>query len=166
MSCLTSLFRLGGISLTLTYFVPLNHFTNEWPIMVLNLIGRISSINTLAVCYVYSAEVFPTVVRTAGLGSSSFWARVGPMVRSDWRSRLVTLCLLQIAPFIVEGMTVYGAQVPLVVFGIASLMASFLVTFMPETSNTRLPDLIEEGEKIGSGDSLWGWCCKRKRSAN
>ena len=77
---LTDLSRLGGISLTLTYFVPLNYFTNEWPIMVLNLIGRISSINTLAVCYVYSAEVFPTVVRTAGLGSSSFWARVGPMV--------------------------------------------------------------------------------------
>ena len=48
--------------------------------MVLNLTGRISLINTLAVCYVYSAEVFPTVVRTAGLGSCSFWARVGPMV--------------------------------------------------------------------------------------
>lgn len=42
--------------------------------------GRVSAINTLAVCYVFSAEVFPTVVRTAGLGSSSFWARVGPMV--------------------------------------------------------------------------------------
>ena len=71
------LFRLGGISLTLTYFVPLEQSS---VIMVLNLVGRISAINTLAVCYVYSAEVFPTVVRTAGLGSSSFWARVGPMV--------------------------------------------------------------------------------------
>jgi len=73
-------YGLGGISLTLTYFIPLNYFSYEWPIMVLNLTGRISAINTLAVCYVYSAEVFPTVVRTAGLGSSSFWARVGPMV--------------------------------------------------------------------------------------
>ena len=43
--------------------------------------GRISVINTLAVCYIYSAEVFPTVVRNIGLGSSSFWARIGPMVR-------------------------------------------------------------------------------------
>ena len=76
----TRVARLGGVSLTLTYFVPLNYFSYEWPIMVLNLTGRISAINTLAVCYVYSAEVFPTVVRTAGLGSSSFWARVGPMV--------------------------------------------------------------------------------------
>ena len=35
---------------------------------------------------------------------------------------------------------------------------------MPETSNTKLPDLIEEGENIGSGDSLWGGCCRKKRS--
>ena len=46
--------------------------------------GRISSISTLAVNYVYAAEIFPTVVRTAGLGSSSFWARVGPMVGDDY----------------------------------------------------------------------------------
>ena len=106
---------LGGISLTLTMFIPLNYFAYEWPIVALNLLGestnsnflswctlsrsllqalfsipviilfnfsgRISAINTLAVCYIYSAEVFPTVVRNVGLGSSSFWARVGPMVR-------------------------------------------------------------------------------------
>ena len=96
---------------------------------MLNLLGRISAINTLAVCYVYSAEVFPTVVRTAGLGSSSFWARVGPMVGllTDQIKSLSLLSILQIAPFIVEGMKVYGPQVPLVVFGITSLLASFLV---------------------------------------
>ena len=47
--------------------------------------------------------------RTAGLGSSSFWARVGPMI----------------APFIVELKT-YGQQVPLVVFGVIALLAGFL----------------------------------------
>ena len=85
---LTELFRLGGISLTLTYFVPLEYSP---VIMVLNLVGRISAINTLAVCYVYSAEVFPTVVRTAGLGSSSFWARVGPMVGGGPTNYISTL---------------------------------------------------------------------------
>ena len=35
---------------------------------------------------------------------------------------------------------------------------------MPETSNSRLPDLIEDGENLGSGDSLWSGlrCCKKK----
>merc|ERR1711862_970659 len=75
-----------------------------------------------------------TVVRTAGLGSSSFWARVGPMI----------------APFIVE-LKIYGEAIPLVVFGIVALCSAFLVTFMPETSKTPLPDTIEDGEHIGSG---------------
>ena len=36
---------------------------------------------------------------------------------------------------------------------------------MPETSNSRLPDLIEDGEKLGSGDSLWSQasCCQKKK---
>ena len=38
---------------------------------------------------------------------------------------------------------VYGAQVPLVVFGMIALLAALLVTFMPETSKTPLPDTIQ-----------------------
>ena len=38
---------------------------------------------------------------------------------------------------------VYGAQVPLVVFGVIALLAALLVTFMPETSQTPLPDTIQ-----------------------
>ena len=37
----------------------------------------------------------------------------------------------------------YGAQVPLVVFGVIALLAALLVTFMPETSQTPLPDTIQ-----------------------
>lgn len=37
----------------------------------------------------------------------------------------------------------YGAQVPLVVFGVIALLAALLVTFMPETSKTPLPDTIQ-----------------------
>eukprot|EP00090_Calanus_glacialis_P000129 TRINITY_DN10082_c0_g1_i1.p1 TRINITY_DN10082_c0_g1~~TRINITY_DN10082_c0_g1_i1.p1 ORF type:complete len:591 (-),score=101.96 TRINITY_DN10082_c0_g1_i1:22-1794(-) len=138
-------YGLGGVCLTLTMFVPLNYFAHEWPILVLNLLGRISAINTLAVCYIYSAEVFPTVVRNVGLGSSSFWARVGPMI----------------APFIVD-LKVYGDTVPLGVFGVVALLAGLLVTFMPETSTTPLPDTIMDGESIGSGDSFWSSLRKRK----
>ena len=45
----------------------------DWALMVLNVIGRGSSTGTLALCYVYSAEIFPTVVRNVGIGSSSVW---------------------------------------------------------------------------------------------
>jgi len=140
-------YTLGGLCLTLTIFIPLNYFPYEWPILVLNLLGRISVINTLAVCYIYSAEVFPTVVRNIGLGSSSFWARIGPMI----------------APFIVD-LKVYGDTVPLAVFGVIALLAALLVTFMPETSNSRLPDTILDGESIGQGDSFWTSCSTKRKS--
>jgi len=140
-------YTLAGVSLTGTIFIPLGVFANEWPILVMNILGRISAINTLAVCYIYSAEVFPTVVRNIGLGSSSFWARVGPMI----------------APFIVDLKKEYGAQVPLAIFGVISLLAALLVTFMPETSNTPLPDTIKEGEQLGKGDTFWRSLCARRR---
>ena len=52
----------------------------------------------------------------------------------DGDESLVSFVTLQIAPFIVE-LSVYGAQVPLVVFGVASFMASFLVMLEKHPSN-------------------------------
>ena len=34
---------------------------------------------------------------------------------------------------------------------------SILVTFLPETSDHKLPDTIEEGEELGKGDTLYSW---------
>ena len=48
---------------------------SDWPVMMLNVIGRACATGTLALCYVISAEIYPTVVRNIGLGSSSFWVR-------------------------------------------------------------------------------------------
>jgi hypothetical protein len=37
----------------------------------------------------------------------------------------------------------YDSRIPTTFFGIVALVAGFLVTFLPETSNTPLPDTIE-----------------------
>ena len=50
-------------------------YAYEWPIVALNIFGRGSSIGALCICYVYSAEIFPTVIRNVGIGSSSVWVR-------------------------------------------------------------------------------------------
>ena len=67
------MFTVCGSALLLTMAVPTGVFTNEWPIVALNIIGRGSSIGNLALCYVYTAELFPTVARNVGIGSSSLW---------------------------------------------------------------------------------------------
>jgi len=131
-------YSICGISLILTMFIPLNQFPYEWPIVVLNLIGRVCAIGTLATCYIYSSEIFPTVVRNVGLGSSSVWARVSPMV----------------APYVAQ-LAYYDERIPITFFGVIALIAAVAVTFLPETSHVPLPDTIEESEEQGKGDTFW-----------
>ena len=48
--------------------------------MVLALIGKIGAATGFALVYQYSAELFPTVVRNAGMGSCSCMARIGGVI--------------------------------------------------------------------------------------
>ena len=48
--------------------------------LTLAIIGKIGSAGAFAVIYVFSAELFPTVVRNAGMGASSCIARIGGML--------------------------------------------------------------------------------------
>ena len=44
------------------------------------MIGKFCISASFAIVYVYSAEVFPTVLRTTGVGSSSMFARFGSIL--------------------------------------------------------------------------------------
>lgn len=46
----------------------------------LAMLGKLFSTAAFATIYVISAEIFPTAIRNAGMGSSSLWARVGGMI--------------------------------------------------------------------------------------
>ena len=57
------------------------HFTGlNWITVVLANVGKFGISAAFAVIYVWSAELFPTMVRNSGMGSSSMMARVGGMV--------------------------------------------------------------------------------------
>lgn len=47
---------------------------------VLALIGKMGLTAGFSTIYIYSAELFPTVVRNSGMGASSCMARVGGML--------------------------------------------------------------------------------------
>ena len=85
-----------------------------------------------------------------------------------------------ITPYVAE-LAVYEPRAPIVFFGAIALLArqdlvqiriskdteqqvfilfwrfvcSFLVTFLPETANQKLPDTLAEGEEAGKGDNLY-----------
>ena len=52
---------------------------NTW-IIVLSTGGKFFITAAFANVYIFTAELFPTVVRSIGVGSGSFWARVGGVI--------------------------------------------------------------------------------------
>ena len=91
---------LAGVALFCTIIIPENTFKNNWPIITLAMIGKLCITGILSVMnvrgeglinrtfvsgsfgiiYVFSAETYPTIIRSIGVGSSSVFARLGGMV--------------------------------------------------------------------------------------
>eukprot|EP00058_Branchiostoma_floridae_P007179 XP_002592667.1 hypothetical protein BRAFLDRAFT_118384 [Branchiostoma floridae] len=130
--CLMLLF--GGVACIVAFFIP-KHL--GWMTTTLAMTGKFCITASFAVVYVFSAEIFPTVVRQIGIGMSSMSARVGGMV----------------APF-VNLLGSYWAPMPYVIFGGVSIAAGLLALLLPETVGKKLPSTIEEGENLRKKDAI------------
>nr|XP_054752655.1 organic cation transporter protein-like [Lytechinus pictus] len=100
---------------------------------VVALIGKSAISASYSIVYVYSAECFPTPVRSIGVGTCSMMARVGAIV-----SPLI----------LILGDYYYPA--PLIIFGTTTILAGFLSLLFPETRGKKLPETVEEGEIFGT----------------
>ena len=52
----------------------------QWITVVLALIGKCGIAGAFAIIWLYSSEIFPTVMRNSALGTSSVCARIGGIV--------------------------------------------------------------------------------------
>ncbi|KAH3852055.1 hypothetical protein DPMN_094550 [Dreissena polymorpha] len=52
----------------------------RWLTITLAMVGKLGASGAFAVIYVFSAELYPTVLRNSGMGASSCCARVGGMI--------------------------------------------------------------------------------------
>ncbi|XP_056017071.1 organic cation transporter protein-like [Ostrea edulis] len=106
----------------------------------LAMVGKMFATAAFATIYILSAELFPTAIRNAGMGSSSCWARVGGMI----------------SPFIADTADLVGGTsgtaIPLVIFGGACLIAAGLTLILPETLNKMLPETIEDGKNYTTNE--------------
>eukprot|EP00092_Neocalanus_flemingeri_P029890 GFUD01032455.1.p1 GENE.GFUD01032455.1~~GFUD01032455.1.p1 ORF type:complete len:556 (+),score=67.08 GFUD01032455.1:172-1839(+) len=112
---------------------------------ILAQIGRFTITGSFSMVFVYAVEIFPTVVRNVGLGSSSMFARIGSII----------------APYIGRECGKLFPAAPVLIFGASSLLASLLVLFLPETRNNTLPDTIEEGELFNADNGGFALCKKK-----
>ena len=46
----------------------------------LALVGKAAVVSCFCCIFIYSSEIFPTVIRTVGVGACAFWGRVGSLL--------------------------------------------------------------------------------------
>ncbi|XP_068619647.1 organic cation transporter protein-like [Battus philenor] len=116
-------FTLGGVCGVVLGVVP----DTFWITLTLGTLGVSCASIVAATIYIYTSELFPTVVRNMAMGSSSMAMRVGSMV----------------APF-VSNLSLTVSWFPSVIFGLAPIGAGAFCLLLPETKGTTLPDSIED----------------------
>lgn len=119
---------LSSLSCFLILVVPEN---TEWGYTILGGLGIFFNGIAVSANYIYSGELFPTVVRSLGMGACATFAKIGSAI----------------APFVVA-MKLDFAWVPPVVLGLLPLVACLSCYKLPETLNQKLPDTIEEVENF------------------
>ncbi|XP_060081317.1 organic cation transporter protein-like [Ylistrum balloti] len=134
---------LGGCACASTIIpILIGEKENQVIITILAMIGKFGATAAFNTIYFYSAELFPTVVRNAGMGASSCAARIGGIV----------------SPYIADSAILIGGMVgkvfPLGVFGILAISAGLSSLYLPETLNRALPETIEDGKQFGRSASL------------
>ncbi|EEF31467.1 organic cation/carnitine transporter 4 [Ricinus communis] len=100
--------------------------------MICGLLGIFGMAGTYNLLFIYTAELFPTVVRNAALGCATQAAQMGAIL----------------APLVV----VLGGGLPFAVFAVCGIMGGFLAFYLPETLNRPLYDTM-----TGMEDGESGW---------
>ncbi|XP_075426030.1 solute carrier family 22 member 6-A-like [Ascaphus truei] len=85
--------------------------------------------SSIVCSYLYTAELFPTVLRQTGLGFTNMMMRLGAVI-----SPLVMMTRAQM-PYL-----------PQVIFGVVPIIFGLPVLWLPETVNCPLLDTVEEVE--------------------
>ncbi|XP_006626299.2 organic cation transporter protein [Lepisosteus oculatus] len=131
-----SFLTVGGMACLLTIAVPEGQTTIR---TALAMAGKFGITASLSIVYIYSAEIFPTVIRQNGIGMSSMCARVGGVI----------------APLIYL-LRAHNKEAPMVIFGVCPLVGAALSLILPETAHTPLPDTIKDVEEGSNREKSTG----------
>ncbi|XP_047411384.1 organic cation/carnitine transporter 2 isoform X4 [Sciurus carolinensis] len=122
-SMATALF-LGGSVLLFVQLVPPDLY---YLATVLVMMGKFGITAAFSMVYVYTAELYPTVVRNMGVGVSSTASRLGSIL----------------SPYFVY-LGAYDRFLPYILMGSLTILTAILTLFFPESFGTPLPDTIDQ----------------------
>ncbi|XP_073507308.1 solute carrier family 22 member 4-like [Phyllobates terribilis] len=131
---------LGGVLLLLIQLVPQNlHILSTFMVMV----GKFGVTAAFSMAYVYTAELYPTVIRNMGVGIGSMSSRVGSVI----------------SPYFVY-LGAYNRLLPYILMGSLTVIMGVLVLFFPETLGRPLPETLDHTPNVN------GLCCKKNTHKN
>ncbi|KAM6288775.1 LOW QUALITY PROTEIN: solute carrier family 22 member 6-like [Aegotheles albertisi] len=118
---------LAGICILANIFVPMELQTLR---MAFAVVGKGSLAASFNCAYIFTGELFPTVIRQTGMGLGGTMARVGSMV-----APLVRMAA-DVTPVL-----------PLIIYGAAPIISAIATGFLPETRNVPLPETVRDVER-------------------
>ncbi|KAM6475147.1 organic cation/carnitine transporter 2-like [Liasis olivaceus] len=115
---------LGGCVLLFIQLVPAHLSVLS---IILVMTGKFGITASFSMVYVYTAELYPTVVRNMGVGASSMASRIGSIL----------------SPYFVY-LGAYDRFLPYILMGSLTVLSGILTLFLPESYGTPLPETIEQ----------------------
>uniref|UniRef100_A0A8C9XFM8 Solute carrier family 22 member 5 n=1 Tax=Sander lucioperca TaxID=283035 RepID=A0A8C9XFM8_SANLU len=119
---LSSFLAIGGGVLLLIQFIP---DTLQYVALALEMTGKFGFTMAFSIVYIYTAEIYPTVLRNVGMGMCSSAARIGSIT----------------APYVIY-LGTYNKVLPYILMGSLTIASSVVNFFLPETFNRDLPETI------------------------
>ncbi|CAO2643091.1 Solute carrier family 22 member 21 [Lemmus lemmus] len=119
---------LGGSVLLLLPLVPSDLIYLSTTLV---MVGKFGITSAYSMVYVYTAELYPTVVRNMGVGVSSTASRLGSIL----------------SPYFVY-LGAYNRSLPYILMGSLTILTAIITLFFPESSGVSLPDTIDQMQKV------------------
>ena len=121
--------------------------------LTLALVGKFGAAACFTIVFVYTAELFPTEIRSTAIGSSSLCGRIGgmlaPQVNHD-RTRNYQVESVINPPKQIILLGEVNERLPFIVLGGSALLGGiFALLNLPETLGKKLPETMEEALNLG-----------------
>ena len=84
------------------------------------------------IVFVYTAELYPTIIRNSAVGACSLFANVGGVFA-----------------LVLQPLSEYYLPAPMLIMGVSVFVSGLLALFLPETVGNRLPETMDEALNIG-----------------
>lgn len=125
--CQSGALSLTGLFIFISMFIPKDKGIVR---TALGALGKMFSEGAFTCVFLFTTELYPTVLRQNGLGYCSFLARIG----------------VAVAPMILL-LEEFWEHLPSAIFCVLAFLAGTLAALLPETRNVRLPETIEDVEQ-------------------